>query len=1285
MKTMQSRLILILLIFLVLSIVGFVFTIYTLSSQMDDGMIINLAGNQRMLTQKMSKESLALSLGIGSKESLEKTINLFDRILKGLILGDNELGLPPIQNTGIASQLNHVQKQWKDFQANLDVVLRNSTETTAAITYVNDNNMKLLKEMSKAVDMLEKNAFDSKTVKLAGKQRMLTQKIVKDTLGLVLGRTSSNTLKETASLFDKVLKGLISSNSDLELNAVIDSAILAQLLSVQALWKDFNENVDTVLRLVPETNKALLYIDRHNVELLKEMNKAVRMYEEESKGKVTKNTRIDIFVEVMVLIIIMFAWFTIIRPYIISLNMVVARVEEIAQGDLEKELKIDRSDEIGKLANAIQRMTRMLRDVSAENEKQNWLKTGQNELNNRMRGDLDILTLAKQVITYLAKYLDVQVGALYIADKNNGLKLFGSYAFTKRKALSNMVKIGEGLVGQAALEKEMISVTDIPEGSVRISSATVDAAPYNIVVTPFVHQGELLGVIELGSFKEFSDRSLEFLNMVMENIAITTNSANARTTMKELLEETQTQSEELQSQSEELKASNEELVTQQEALRVINEELEEKTHFLEEQKSNIEQKSKELEKSRKDIEEKAKDLAVASKYKSEFLANMSHELRSPLNSLMLLASKLKNNKEGNLTEKQVSSAQIIYDSGNSLTSLIDDILDLSKIEAGRMDIEIRKVSTRDLSDNIITNFQHLAKEKDLEFSVELDKSVPVAILTDQKKLEQVIRNLLSNAIKFTQKGSIKIDIALPSKDYSSFSGELDHKNAIAISVTDTGIGISGGMQKTIFEAFQQADGSTARNFGGTGLGLSISKELSRLLGGEIKLRSELGKGSTFTFYVPTEYQFDSASETHEEQSEVLFYQPVLDKIKVVVPSIPDDREGLKKDDKIILVIEDDPNFAKTLLDQCRERGFKGIVTADGESGVKMALDYMPDAIILDLKLPGISGWVVLNMIKENHEIRHIPVHIVSCEDFTIEAFKKGALGFLNKPVTKEQLEEVFQKFEEFLGKKLKDLLVVEDDKNLRRSIVQLVGNGDIKISEASNGKEALKEIESGKYDCVVLDLGLPDMSGIEILKKLEAKKDFVIPPIIIYTGKELTKEEDHSLRKYSESIIIKGVKSEERLLDETALFLHRTVKKLPMKKKTMILNLHDRDLMFKDKKVLLVDDDTKNLFALAGLLDEKGITVLEAQDGANAISLLNKRPDVDLVLMDIMMPGMDGYETIRKIREIKQLAQLPIIALTAKAMKDDRGKCIAAGANDYITKPVDMNRLFSMMRVWLYQ
>ncbi len=976
---------------------------------------------------------------------------------------------------------------------------------------------------------------------------------------------------------------------------------------------------------------------------------------------------------------------------------VVKQADIIADGDYTNDV-IPRSDK-DELGEALQRMTKTLRDISAENEKQNWFVTGQNELNDIMRGDPDILSLTRDVITYLSKYLDAQVGAMYILGVGDELKLLGSYAFTKRKNFINKLKIGEGLVGQAALEKEMISVTNVPEDSIRIRSATVDAAPYNVVVTPFTYHGELLGVIELGSFKELSDRSLEFLNMVMENIAINTNSANARTRMKELLDETQRQSGELKEQQEELRAANEELAeqtnslktseeelkTQHEELQVTNEELEEKTQLLEEQKINIAQKNEELEKTGQDIEEKAKELAIASKYKSEFLANMSHELRSPLNSIMLLSNKLRDNKEGNLTDNQVKSAKIVYNSGHDLLSLIDEILDLSKIEAGQMEIDIRKVSTRELSANIRVNFEHLAKEKKIGFSVVLDKKVPERIHTDQKRLEQILKNLLSNAIKFTQEGSVNLNIALPTDGYTSSTRELNHENSIAFSVTDTGIGIPSSVQKTIFEAFKQADGSTARNFGGTGLGLSISVGLSRMLGGEIKVQSEEGKGSTFTLYLPVESKTDSSSETPEEQPGIPVSQHITSKTSVMTPSIPDDRDSLEENDKIILIIEDDPDFATSVMDQCHEKGFKCIVTADGGRGVKMAEEYMPDAIILDINLPDTSGWDVLDIIKENHKIRHLPVHIISCEDSTIDAFRKGALGFLSKPATKEQLDGVLQKFEEFLGKKLKDLLVVEDDNNLRESIVQLIGEGDVTVSEASTGKDALKAIWSGKYDCVVLDLGLPDMSGFELLKKLESKKDFVIPPIIIFTGRELTKEEEQSLRKYSETIILKGVKSEERLLDETALFLHRAVKKLSKPKKKMIVNLHEKDFMFKDKKVLLVDDDMRNLFAMTGLLNEKGITVIEAEDGAKAISLLKEEPGVDLVLMDIMMPGMDGYEAMKRIRKIKKFSQLPIIALTAKAMKEDRKKCIVAGASDYITKPVDMNRLFSMMRVWLYQ
>jgi CheY-like chemotaxis protein/two-component sensor histidine kinase len=676
---------------------------------------------------------------------------------------------------------------------------------------------------------------------------------------------------------------------------------------------------------------------------------------------------------------------------------------------------------------------------------------------------------------------------------------------------------------------------------------------------------------------------------------------------------------------------------------------------------------------------------MASKYKSEFLANMSHELRTPLNSLLILSRMLADNKEGNLTEEQTESATVIYNSGNDLLSLINEILDLSKIEAGRMEVNLKKVVIKNLADNISANFRHMLVDKGLSLEINVDENMPEFIKSDDKRLEQILKNLLSNAIKFTKKGGVTVGFSPASRSVNLFRSGLVPESSIAIKVTDTGIGIPADKQRIIFEAFQQADGSTSREYGGTGLGLSISRELASLLGGEIQVESEPGKGSSFTLYLPVELEKKSSPVKPVNNA------AVETKAAQRTPSrsssdirIKDDREQIKDNKNVILIIEDDPNFAKLLMDQCHEKKYQALVALDGEAGLKLAAEYLPLAVILDLHLPGMDGWAVLDGLKENPDTRHIPVHIMSVDESSIEAFRKGAIGYLTKPAKKEELDTAFSTIEEISSKKIKNLLVIEDDRNLRDSVIKLIGNGDVHSKGAASGSEAMAELKSNKYDCMILDLGLPDMTGFELLKKLE-EEEVTIPPVVVYTGRELNREEDMELRKYADSVIIKGVRSEERLLDETSLFLHRMVGKLPEIKKKMILNLYDSDEMFRGKKILLVDDDMRNVFALSQLLSQKGFKVLKAENGLKALEILDREENIDLVLMDIMMPELDGYETTKRIREQERFFNLPIIAFTAKAMKQDSEKCLAAGANDYMSKPVDINRMLSMMRVWLYR
>jgi PAS domain S-box-containing protein len=898
-------------------------------------------------------------------------------------------------------------------------------------------------------------------------------------------------------------------------------------------------------------------------------------------------------------------------------------------------------------------------------KRNDWFNSGQNKLSEQIREASDIKILAENVITFLANYLEAQIGALYTVGENDTeLRLSGSYAFSMRKDLNGRIKIGEGLAGQAACEKEIISVTNIPEDYTRVSSAIVDAIPRNIIIAPFVLNNRLVGVVELGSLKEFSDDAVEFLKLSMESVAIAFLTVLAKEKEKELLEETQRQSEELETQQEELRRTNEELFA--------------KADSLENQKTEIQKKNEE-------IEQKAEDLALSSKYKSEFLANMSHELRTPLNSMLLLSNSLMKNKDGNLKDDQVESMSIIHNGGKSLLNLINEILDLSKIEAGMTDIEMKEVSIQEVADELKIGFAHVAKDKYLELNVSVNDDLSSSIYTDKNRLHQILKNFLSNAIKFTKKGSVDVDFSRPSVDVSFSKSGLNPAKVIAIAVTDSGIGIPPDKQKMIFEAFQQADGGTTRKYGGTGLGLSISRELSDLLGGEIQVQSAEGQGATFTLFLPLGSSSGQKQLKISDQPKTQKSSLPTPKLKTQGGVIEDDRDNLSSSNKsVILIIEDDLYFSKILLEQSTNKGLMSLVAPTGEEGLDLANHYLPKGIILDINLPGVDGWFVLNALKDNPRTRHIPVHIMSIDDNSQKAIQQGAISFITKPVSQDNLDAAFSKLSAFTDKKVKDLLIVEDDETTKKAIADLVGNSDVKTTAVGTGNDAIQVLESGQIDCMILDLKLPDMNGFELLDKL--KKDKVsIPPIIVYTGRELTKEENKELLKYANSIIIKGVHSEERLLDETALFLHQVVEKLPQEKQKIIHDLHKIDEVFKDKKVMVVDDDMRNIFAISRLLQEKGIDTIKAESGQVALEFLEKTPDIDLVLMDIMMPEMDGYETTRRIREQNQFKELPVIALTAKAMRGDREKCIEAGASDYIAKPVDEDRLFSMMRIWLYR
>jgi CheY-like chemotaxis protein/signal transduction histidine kinase len=978
---------------------------------------------------------------------------------------------------------------------------------------------------------------------------------------------------------------------------------------------------------------------------------------------------------------------------------------EIGKGKLNTKYPFKTENDM--LGQALEQMQADLIKLHHETEKKDWFKTGMGGLNDAFRGSTDLNSLANVCIKYVAKYLEVPIGALYYADESRQvLRLGAGYAFSKSMNLNQIISFGEGLIGQCASEKEPIILTKIPVGYFPIKSSTGSAPPSQIAIIPCIYNNNLLAIIEVGKSSPFNQDELELLNSFSENIAITVQTVRAKDEMGLLLAKTLEQKEELQAQEEELREANQtlekqaeelrrsegNLQAQQEELRVTNQELEKNAQLMEEQSEKIAEKNRALQIASGEIEQKAKDLEQASRYKSEFLANMSHELRTPLNSMLILSQSLAENSSGRLNNDELESAQIIYKSGNDLHNLINEILDLSKIEAGKMTINPEKVEVRQIADNISSLYRAAAAAKALGWTVDVKPDCPAFIVTDQQRIEQIIKNLVSNALKFTSKGEVAISFDRASDKIEYRTKALKDQHNIAIIVTDTGIGIAHEKQKAIFEAFQQADGSTSRKFGGTGLGLSISKELSRLLGGEIQISSTPGQGSAFTLILPVsnvntgEKLPESIRETENLSQHVNLPKPASEIPSGLGPipvAIHDDRESLSPEMEHILVIEDDLEFAKILFKECHKQHFKCIIACDGESGYELAKQFIPAAIILDIKLPGIDGWKVLDLVKRDPKIRHIPVHMMSSLDETIEAYQKGAIGYLKKPVNAKSLSGAFDKIEHFLEKKMKHLLIVEDNENMRKTMRQLLKGSDIKISEVASAVECLEVLRKDDFDCIILDLGLPDKNGLDLIRDIREIHLENTPPIIVYTGQELTREQNEELNRYTKSIIIKGVRSEERLLDEATLFLHRVVQDLPQQQQTILRKLYEKEDTFEGRKVLLVDDDMRNIFALSKVFEEKGINVLKAENGMKALTILHENSDVDAILMDIMMPEMDGYEAIKEIRKDPKHKETPIIAVTAKAMKEDRQKCLDAGASDYIAKPIDVSKLLSLLRVWI--
>jgi len=938
-------------------------------------------------------------------------------------------------------------------------------------------------------------------------------------------------------------------------------------------------------------------------------------------------------------------------------------------------------------------ITVVLRRAALAKQRQEWIQSGQLRLAERLVGEQKTSELAENALRYLSDYLGAQAGAMYI-ENGDAFHRFATYALPATEKVPERIKAGEGLLGQVAKDGKAVVVHDVPEGYLAIGSALGQGRPLHLLIVPATVDGSVNAVLEFGFFHAIPADAAELLARTGETIGVAVRSAKYRTQVQELLEETQTQAEEVQAQSEELRVSNEELEEQTRALKESQSTLEEQQAALEQTNSQLELQTRTLAKQKDDLhratatlEKQARAVEQASRYKSEFLANMSHELRTPLNSSLILAKLLADNKGGNLTPEQVKFAQTIQSSGNDLLGLINEVLDLSKVESGHIEVLPEPVYVARLTETLRGMFEPAATQKNVAFRIQVTPKVPLSLVTDSQRLDQVLKNLLSNALKFTERGEV------------SFVIDRADDGRLAFIVRDTGIGIPPEQQQIIFEPFRQGDGTTNRKYGGTGLGLSISRELVRLLGGEIQLVSEAGKGSAFTVLLPEIYTGAVATPGAEAGAVALEAKPAAGSYAPfhaqphsagtpVARRIPDDRERLTGNGRFILIVEDDEAFVNIVADLAHEMSFQFLVASTAEEALMLTRQYLPSAVVLDVGLPDNSGLFVLERIKQDARTRHIPVHVVSASDYTSKALSMGAIGYMLKPVKREQLAEAFQKLELRLTQKLQRVLIVEDNEVQLDSLRLLLGSGGVETVGATTAGECLEQLKKTTFDCMVLDLTLPDASGFSLLETLSANEQYSFPPVIVYTARELSGAEEQRLRKYSKSIIIKGVKSPERLLDEVTLFLHQVVSELPAEKQVMLEKVRGRDDTLETRHIMLVEDDVRNIFALTSLFEPYGVKLTVARNGREALEALEKSlapaaAAVDLVLMDLMMPEMDGMTAIREIRKRSEWKKLPIIALTAKAMKNDREQSLDAGANDYLAKPLDVEKLLSLVRVWM--
>jgi HAMP domain-containing protein/CheY-like chemotaxis protein/signal transduction histidine kinase len=947
----------------------------------------------------------------------------------------------------------------------------------------------------------------------------------------------------------------------------------------------------------------------------------------------------------------------------------------VTKGDLTRSIQVDARGEVAELKDNINTMIVNLRLTTDRNTEQDWLKTNLAKFTNMLQGQRELATVGRLLLTELAPLVNAQLGVIYQVDNEDreNLGLLSAYADDGATGHPPRLKFREGLVGQCAADRRSMLITQMPPHAVSIGSALFKVVPQNVIVLPVLFENEVKAVIELASVTTFTDLQVAFLEQLTGSIGIVLNSIEATMQTEALLTQSQQLAGELQAQQRELQQTNEQLG--------------QKAQQLAERNVEVERKNQEIEHARRALEEKASELALTSKYKSEFLANMSHELRTPLNSILILGQQLTDNPESNLTPRQVEFARTIHGAGTDLLNLISDILDLSKIESGTVTVEAEEIAFSSLLEAVARPFRHEAETRGLSFDVQIDPNLGRSITTDSKRVQQVLKNLLSNAFKFTQQGGVWLKVSAANDGWSPDHPVLSQSSiVVGFEVSDSGIGIPADKQKIIFEAFQQADASTSRKYGGTGLGLAISRELSHLLGGEIGLESTPGMGSSFTLYLPLNYGGPSAhfrpAQTNGRQAPAPVPTIVYER---AVEPIPDDRDAIEPGDAILLIVEDDPHYARVIRDLAKENGFKVLIAMRGAGALPLAQEFRPTAISLDVFLPDMLGWTVLSQLKQNPLTRHIPVQIVTLDEDRQHGLAQGAFSFVTKPATAESIEAALSRIKDYAGARRKRLLVVEDNAAEQLSITELLGHDDIEIVTAKTGAEGLDLLNEQPFDCVVLDLRLPDMSGFDVLEELRSDDSLSEIPVVVFTGRELSAEEDAQLHSMARSIVVKGVESPERLLDETSLFLHRVITELPPEKQQMIEKLHRSDEDLVGKTALLVDDDARNIFALSSMLERRGMRVLTAANGREAIDLVTATPDLAIVLMDIMMPEMDGYQTIAAIRENPAFRRLPIVALTAKAMKGDREKSLDAGASEYLAKPVNTEQLLSAMRSWLHR